>query len=920
MSRGVIGRDPELRTLVALLERARHTPAAVILDGAAGIGKTTLCRAIAHAASDSGFTVLTATGATAEVSLAWAALADLLDGIDADVPAALSSLHQQALQVVMAGLEGPGGDDRLMASAFKAALSQQTQRGPVLIVVDDAQWLDEASKFVLGFVARRLEGPVALIVALRSGADAVTDRSWLQTPDPKALTRLTLRPLSPYDIDVVVADRLGHTPPPPAMKRIRDLSGGNPFYALELARAVDEDPAADIRALPPTLAGLMRERIGELDPAAVDVVVTAAAAFAPTVEVIARATARSTADVLGILESMESRGLLTFDGPRIRFTHPLIASAVAASAGPADMRHAHHRLAATVDHPESRARHLALSSPHGDPDTLTALDAAAEDAAAKGAYSTAAELYRLAVHKGGESHWRRLRGADFAFRSGALDDAEALAAPIIEDLPAGFLRTVGLLLMAAIRGYRDGLVSATELLQRAVDEAGDDVVLRTQALLALTLAVGASGDKETCIELARRARADAEASGTAELRSQALSLWTYVSFQYGMGLDSEAIRAALELEDPQTMPPTTALQPSAVSAMIDAWMGRLDEARAAMTAVSLRCEERGTEIDVLWAAEQLAWIDVAQGCYADAERIAAQALRRAGQIGGHMAQIIAHTVVANTAATQGRLDEARAAAALAVDGATAAGLNYWSAPPLMSQAFAEVSDGRYDEALQTLKPLLDLFEPDHDTEIRSGAWLPDAVEALTAVGRAGEAEPLVVALESNGVRLDRPWMLAVGARSRALVRAAENDLDGALESAERALDYHERLPMPFERARTQLLVGQLQRRRRRTHAAQVNLNEAAAVFEEIGSPLWAARARSELARLTTPSSGAVLTDTERQMAELAAAGLTNKAIAAKLYISTKTVEMHLSNAYRKLGIRSRAQLANGLRNIQQDNR
>lgn len=162
-------------------------------------------------------------------------------------------------------------------------------------------------------------------------------------------------------------------------------------------------------------------------------------------------------------------------------------------------------------------------------------------------------------------------------------------------------------------------------------------------------------------------------------------------------------------------------------------------------------------------------------------------------------------------------------------------------------------------------------------------------------------------------RHNRPWMLAIGARGRALVLAARGDLDGALQSTQRAMEHHDRLPMPFERARTQLLLGQLNRRRRRVQAAHDNLSAAAAVFDEIGSTLWAVRAKDELARLTARSVGTVLTDSEQKMADLAASGLSNKEIAARLYLSAKTVEMYLSNAYRKLGIRSRSQLADRLR-------
>ena len=912
MQGGFVGRNRELRAVRTLLDQTDRGPAALILDGEAGIGKTSLCRAAAEAAEESGFAVLTASGAPAEVSLAWAALADLLSGMDESALADVSPLHRQALQAISAGRDGSGGDERLVASAFRAALERQTRQRPVLIVVDDAQWLDDSSRLALGFAIRRLTGPVAVLIAYRSGEAAGRDWTWAYPPDPQTLTRITVGPLSMSEIQAVVDARLGRVPPRPTMERIHALSGGNPFYALELARAVAENRDAGPGSLPPTLAGVVRERIGTPDAPTTEAMTTAAAAFEPTVEIIAAAIGRSPDELVAILQPLESRGLLEFDGTRIRFSHPLIASGVTSVADPTDLRRAHRRLADVVIHPESRARHLALSSTHGDPDTLAALDAAAEHAAGRAAYGTAAELVALAINLGGDDQMRRLRGAEYSFRAGSLDDAEALICPILADLPAGILRAVGLMLLAAVRGYREGIASTIGLFDEAVQQAEGVAPVRIQALLLLALATGIGGDMDTCVHLARQARADADATGLPELRSQALSLWAHVSFMHGLGVDSEALRCALDIEDPDTDAPTM-LRPTPVYALNCAWTGRLDEGHAAMTEVLRRCEERGTELDVLWATEQLVWIDVAMGRFADAERRAAEAVRLAKQIGGRLPVITAHTAIANVAAYRGRLEDARVAAEVANVGADAAGLGYLANPPLMSWAFAQVSDGQYDEALQTLKPLLEAFDPVHGTEIMAGAWLPDAVEALTAVGRVDEAEPLVAALETNGARRDRPWMLAVGARSRALIHAARGDLDAALRSAEQALAHHDRLPMPFERARTELLVGQLQRRRRHTPAAHASLSAAAAVFEEIGSPLWADRANRELSRLTARSTGAALTDSEQRVAELAATGLSNKQIAANLYLSTKTVEMYLTNAYRKLGIRSRAQLAERLR-------
>ena len=176
------------------------------------------------------------------------------------------------------------------------------------------------------------------------------------------------------------------------------------------------------------------------------------------------------------------------------------------------------------------------------------------------------------------------------------------------------------------------------------------------------------------------------------------------------------------------------------------------------------------------------------------------------------------------------------------------------------------------------------------------------------MGRLDEAEPLVAALERNGARLDRAWMLAVGARGRSQLLAARGELDAAEQAAEEALRHHERLPMPFETARTRLFMGQVQRRRRRRQASEASLRAALETFERLGAPLWAQRARAELGRLSASSPGGGLTTAERRVAELAAAGLSNKQIAAELFIAAKTVEMTLSSVYRKLGIRSRSGL------------
>jgi DNA-binding NarL/FixJ family response regulator len=343
-----------------------------------------------------------------------------------------------------------------------------------------------------------------------------------------------------------------------------------------------------------------------------------------------------------------------------------------------------------------------------------------------------------------------------------------------------------------------------------------------------------------------------------------------------------------------------------------AFTGELAQAEDALTRLADRCRERGAENDLMAISGYQTFVAMWRGRYADADRFAADTLERAEQLGGSL--VIAYSLKAVAAAYRGRADEARryANAALDRENRCAPPLTAWARGML---AFVEVSSGRYRQAADAVAPLVALYEPFTGTEIWQAFFLPDAVEAYIGLRRYDDAEPMIAALERNGARWDRPWMLAVGKRCRAMLLAAQGDLEAALAAAQQAMAGHDRLPMPFERARTQLLLGEVQRRLRRKEAAAAALREALATFEELGSPLWMARARKDLERTAgQPTVGpAELTASELRIAGLAASGMTNRDVATTLFISVKTVEINLTRAYRKLGIRSRAQLAQRLR-------
>jgi ATP/maltotriose-dependent transcriptional regulator MalT len=367
------------------------------------------------------------------------------------------------------------------------------------------------------------------------------------------------------------------------------------------------------------------------------------------------------------------------------------------------------------------------------------------------------------------------------------------------------------------------------------------------------------------------------------------------------------VQRALELEDRSAVT-SMVTAPGMHNAMLLAFTGRLDEAHHAMREINDFCSTRGDESEQVFVAFHWGLLEIWRGEFGNAARIADDAMERARLLDGDLPRGAALTVRAALAAYAGRTDAARRDATRAVGAVAPAGSRLLSAWPVMVLGFLDVALGDYAAALTTLEPLLAAFDPEA-TEIFSAAHLPDAVEAYVALDRLTDAEPLVDALERNGRRLDRPWMSAVGARCRALLLAAQGDVDAASAHAAEAMHNHGRLQMPFERARTQLLVGQLQRRQRRKGDSADTLREAVQAFDSMGTTMWAERARAELARSEGPHTGTEeLTPSERRVAELAAAGLSNRDIAGALFISPKTVETNLARVYRKLDIHSRVQL------------
>jgi DNA-binding NarL/FixJ family response regulator len=368
------------------------------------------------------------------------------------------------------------------------------------------------------------------------------------------------------------------------------------------------------------------------------------------------------------------------------------------------------------------------------------------------------------------------------------------------------------------------------------------------------------------------------------------------------------VQRALELEDRDADVPIP-FGASTVNALVLAWTGRLDEARAQVSSVRNRCIERGEYGHLMFIDLHSTLIEVWRGNFTEAAQIARDATERADQLGGDHGFVIADTIGAVVAAYAGREQEARTHARAAIEKASRCDSPRLADQAIMSLGLLEVSLGNNADALTTLQPLVARFSTLPGTEIVTAAFLPDAIEAMIALGRLDDAEPMIEALEHHGRRLDRAWMVAIGARCRSMMLAAQGELEAATRMAQQAMTAHQPLPMPFERARTQLLLGQLQRRQRQKEAATTTLTEALAAFDGMKTTLWTDRTRNELARTRmSPTRTLLLTPSEQRVAELAASGLTNRDIAAAVFISPKTVDANLGRIYRKLGIHSRAEL------------
>lgn len=903
----MVSRDAECAAVARFLDAATREPSSLLIEGEAGIGKTTIWLAGVEQARERDFHVLATRPAHTESVLSYVALADLLSRVDATVLDSLPDPQRLALDRVL--LRGDTGDaptdPRAVAAAFLSVIETLAEVGPVLIGIDDLQWLDHSSAAAVAFAARRLSGPVGVITAMRSDASPALDLFRDRLPRPESSRRLTVGPLSLGALRTIVARGLGLSLPRPTMVRIHAISRGNPFYALQLAYS----SAHGEISMQTTLSDLVQARISEVGTETQEALLAAACAGSPTIDLIARAMNVTHSRVAEILDDAEDHKLIHYDGQQVRFSHPLLAAGIHADAPAPRRRRMHATLAGIVTEPELQARHLALSTTVADDQTLHSLDTAALSAANRGAPGAAAELLDLAIGLGGDTPERHIRAAGHHLYAANFNEAAARLEQIIDTLPPGGSRAEALTLLAKVRTAEENLAEMVTVLTRLLTESADDPGRRAYALTLVSFAQLNAAQFDESAQSIGEAVALATELGRPALLSAALACQVMQRFAAGRGFDQQTMARALELDDDSSdIPPV--LRAPLNNALLLAWTGQLERGQEAIAEVRRRSLDRGEE-------HQLATLDfhsflmaLWRGDLAHAGLLAEDALERAHALGDTQPLCIGMTMRATVAAYTGEEQHARDGVAEALTHLQTLGTPPMTRYPIATLGFLEVSLGNYTDALDVLAPALALIDSTPmPLEIMIGLFVPDAAEAMVALGDLDGAERLVDRMLDDGRRLDRAWLLACGGRCRAMLLAARGDVDAAADAAQLAMAEYQRLPMPFEHARTQLLVGQLERRQRRNQAASAALTEALHTFEQLGTPLWAARARTELGRANVgPHRDTTLTPSEQRVAELAASGMTNREVAAALFISPKTVEANLSRIYRKLGIKSRAAL------------
>jgi DNA-binding CsgD family transcriptional regulator len=901
----VAGRAAELGAVERFLA-AGGAGRVLVVCGEPGIGKSTVWQAGAGLARSQGFAVWSARPGEAEAQLSFAGLADLLDGAGAGVLAGLPVPQRWALEVAVRRAEPDlvPPEPLAIAAGLLGALRAAAGAGPVLVAVDDLPWLDAASAGALIFAARRLAGAdVRYLIARRGGRPTELER----VLEAAGVARVELGPLSFGAISGLLAGRLARPLPRRVARQVFQASGGNPLFALELGRAVAE------RGLPEIGAGLpVPEVLGELFGARVEALQPPVRRALLAVALSAGLTGQELAAVAGPLaaEDAAAAGVLVAEGGRVRAAHPLLAAAAAGQAGAAERRDLHAALAAAVADPVLAARHRALSATAPDAGLAGEVAAAAAAAAARGAVADAAELagqaVRLTPAGNREYDGRLLALARYLISAGEHSRATALLTERVGALPPGPVRAAAYLLL----GEGAELSAEEEYLARAAADSAAAPGLRAQALarraaLQVTTRVARIGQ---AAQMAGQALAAAPPAGS-DAEREALVALAWARVLRGRGVEDLLERSAA------LSPVTSGLWDSSVDRPAGvrlAFRGELAAAREVFGQLLVAAEQRGEVRSGAVFTAQLCEVELRAGDTVAAARALAE-LEQWTVLEPDAAELQVR-LQAVLAAVRGDPGHAQALAAQVLQ---ASGPDTFQWDRLEARRAAGVAALLARDPQQAATSLAAVWEHTQREGVEDPGAFPvagDLAEALAQAGRANEADQVIGRLARLAAAQEHPWGLATADRSAAMAGLARGYDEAAAAQLAGAAAAYQALGLGWDAARALLVLGRAQRRAKKRAAARDCLEQARAGFDRLGCPGWAQAAAAELDRISgrraAPAGG--LTPGERRVAELAAAGLSNKQVAGQLYLSVATVEAHLSRVYAKLGIRSRAQLARRL--------
>jgi DNA-binding CsgD family transcriptional regulator len=910
----MFGRDAERTQIEGLLDSLAAGPVGLALEGAPGIGKTTLWQEAIAAARRRGYPVLEAAPGEPDSALAFAGLGDLFDAVIDEVVADLPDPQRHALLAALSLEDAPTAlaEPTALPRAILTMVRRLAQNGPMVLAIDDEQWLDPPSARVLAFALCRVrEEPVCVLMTRRLESDGTLWPELARNFGSDGLEAVSVAPLDLGTLDALLRAQLGRTIPRPVLRRVHATSGGNPLFALAIARELDASGSRpDDIPIPRTLSEAMQQRLRGIDDRAYDPLLTIAAVSQPTLSTLQAVLPEFR---LSDLDSAVRGEIIEVTGERFRFTHPLLASTHYASAPAAKRRELHRVLADVLEDTEERARHLALGAEAPDIQIARALEQAADLATARGAPESAALLLedaaRLTPIDATEARWSRtIAAAERHQAGGNAARARELLEALMPELPKGPIRARALLQLAPTRTDDGAVIEA--MLEQALAEAGDHHRLRAEIETWLSVTCSNRAKFAAMLEHADRALVAAERVGDPGLLARALTEHEAVACITGRVVDFDNLRRAIELEDPSMA--TTWFSPSGTLAEILFWSDDHEAGRPGLEKAVERARERGEEYDYASLLHALAMLEWYAGNREVAERHCATVDAAIRDQGMHSLDLWLAWSDALFAAGRGDLEQARTLARDAIELAQRNGDPLVASHPMIVLATVELWTGSPAAAHELLCPVRESFLAGGFGQLGSlflGLWWCD-IEALIALGRLDEAQLVVDDLRSRGETYANPNAIAIGERCRGLVLAARGDVPAAISALEAALPEHERRPLAPEIARTLLELGTLQRRAKQKNAAKQTLERALAMFEAIGAQLWVDRTRDELSRigLRRPAVSEGLTPAQTRVAELVVEGMSNREIAGALYMSPRSVEAHLTKIYREYGVRSRAQL------------